>query len=72
MAPVSMWPKINANEKAINNQIRDEWVPAPTCNRNVASNGKFNIFIGAFFMAESLIDCLGTIWIFDVSKAPGK
>ena len=23
-------------------------------------------------MAESLIDCLGTIWIFDVSKAPGK
>ena len=23
-------------------------------------------------MAVSLIDCLGTIWIFDVSKAPGK
>ena len=72
-------PKINANEKAINNQIRGRsavkfllFFIAPTCNRNVASNGKFNIFIGAFFMAESLIDCLGTIWIFDVSKAPGK
>ena len=71
-------PKINANEKAINNQIRGRsaekflFFIAPTCNRNVASNGKFNIFIGAFFMAVSLIDCLGTIWIFDVSKAPGK
>ena len=43
-----------------------------TCNLKVASKGKLSTFMGAFRIADSLIECLGTTWIFVVSKAPEK